>query len=642
MKPTLYLPLTEEKALALAAYNAHPAVVLSGWEISEIACALVIQNALSLDEHMRADKSEKSLAELITIGTQVDEAKGVGEFSRIIAARFDRLKFKAGLEGLSKIPARLLEQDVIEEGGFLDGEGKWDFKHNAELPARLNPLTEEFAAPDGKLFTLTSQQARTFKIFQSELDESLDVQAVAGGGKSFLVERMVDTLGRFQPLVLAYTQVQLKAIMDRVGSDRVMGMTFGQLATECLERDQTKPYRRGGKRARPSHQLRSDEIAKRLDFKSMGALSEWQVASICNRMLMKFCHSDDKQIGAQHIPLLDTPLSEVEKAVLVENARNYWLQTTEPTDPKLELPLRGYHRIKHLSLASDTFIDPKYTHILVDESHDLTWPMCSFLDRSTLPVITLGDACQRIDGNFSRRSPATRRREIFHSIRAGRQIEGVVNPLIERNPVIQVPQMEGSRSRDTKVVFYDTATIPTEPTTILCHSEWGVFEWFQRLGNASARFSLLPGVEKAFRMFVLDCIELYNNRVRPSHNALFKYTSWSSLRKDKSGNDPAFNRIEQMLNKGYTSSDFEASLQWLDDSGRAPIKLGRVSDARNTEVDCVMLAPDLLTNVAVGDKIGAAKAFASVYTGGTRAKFKLIVPGVTRDWATDISARARK
>lgn len=642
MKPTLHLPLTEEKALALAAYNAHPAVVLSGWTISEIACALVIQNALSLDAHMRADKSEKSLAELIKIGTQVDEAKGAGEFSRVIAARFDRLKFKAGLEGLSLIPARLLEQDVIEEGGFLDDDGKWNFKHNAELPARLNPFTEEFAAPNGKLFTLTSQQARTFKIFKTELDESLDVQAVAGGGKSFLVERMVDTLGHFQPLVIAHTQVQLNAILDRVGRSRVTGMTFGQLATECLERDKTKPYRRGGFRAKPSHKLRPDEVAKRLDFKPMGDIPAWQVATICNRMMMRFCFGDDNEIGAQHIPSLDSALSEVDKAMLVEYARNFWQQTTEPTDPKLELPLRGYHRIKHLALTPDAYIDPKYTHILVDESHDLTWPMCTFLDRSNLPVITLGDACQRIDGNFSRRSPATRRREIFHSIRAGRQIEGVVNPLIERNPVIQVPQMEGSQSRDTKIVFYDTPTIPTEPTTILCHSEWGVFEWFQRLGNASARFSLLPGADRAFRMFVLDCIELYNNRVRPSHSALFKYTSWTSLRKDQTGNDPAFNRIEQMLKKGYTSLDFEASFRLLDQSGDAPIKLGRVSDARNTEVDCVMLAPDLLTTIGVGDRIGAAKAFASVYTGGTRAKYKLIVPGVTRDWATDIAARARK
>lgn len=642
MKTTLYLPLTEEKAAALAVYNAQPALVIAEWTIAEIAAASVIQNMPSFaGQGQRVDKAEKAIAELISIGLQVDEATGAGAFGRLIAARFNRAAFNAGLDALSQIPARLLDQDLVNARGYLLKDGTWNFEYTAELPAILNPLTEEFVSRSGKLFKLTSQQARTYEIFKSELDESIDIQAVAGSGKSFLVERMVDVLERFNPLLLAYTQVQLNAIQERIGHGRITGMTFGALATHCLERDQTKPYRRGGKRAMRTHQLTHSVVAERLGFGPVGELQPWRVADICNRAMRRFCFSKEVTLDASHLPQIDTPLTDLDRTVLVQYAQRYWQQTTEPTDPKLDLPLRGYHRIKHLSLAEDAFLDRSFTHVIIDESHDLSWAMCAFLDRCPQPVITLGDACQRMDGHFGRRSPATRKREMVHSIRAGRQIEGVVNTLIERNPVVQVSQMEGNRDRDTKVVLYDTASIPTEPTTILCNSEWGLFEWFQRLGNAGARFSMLPTAEAAFRLFVSNCIELFNNRIRPTHNALFKYTSWASLRKDMAG-DPAFVRIERMLEKGYQSTDFDASMHWLDQTGNAPIKLGRVSDARNTEVDCVMLAPDLLLNVDSGDRFGAARAFASVYTGGTRARFKLIVPGEIRDWAATMAMKAKR
>lgn len=642
-KPTLFLPLSEENADQLAAFDSKPADLFAQWTIAEISTASVIQNSAVFEgQALRADKTEKALADLIEIGQQIEEAKCAGEFGKLMAARFNREAFAAGLGTLMHIPARLLETEMVAAESYLHPSGRWDFDFKIQLSKEVNPFTEQFHTQDGEAFTLTTQQARTFRVFQTELDESMDVQALAGTGKTFMIERMVDSLSRYRPLLLAYTQVQLQALMSRIGADRVVGMTFGQLATECLERDQTKPHRRGGKRAWSTHQVAPSVVADRLGFGPVGGIAPWQVAQTCNRMVMRFCFGKDTEIDARHIPAMDTILSEIDKIALVQYAQLFWQQTVEPTDLRFELPLRGYHRIKHLSLAQDAFIDPSYTHIIIDESHDLTWAMCAFLDRCPQPVITLGDACQRLDGNLSKRSPATRHREVVHSIRAGRQIEAVVNPLIEQNPVVHVGHLEGSRERDTKVVYYDSAEIPTEPTTILCNSEWGLFEWFQRLGNSGAHFSLLPGADKAFRLFVLDCIELFNNHVRPSHSALFKYTSWTSLRKDMGKDDSAFIRIERMLKKGYKSTDFETSLQLLDTTGRAPIKLGRVADARNAEVDAVMLAPDLLATIERGDRLGAAKALASIYTGGTRARYKLIVPGEVRDWATDLAAKANR
>ena len=104
----------------------------------------------------------------------------------------------------------------------------------------------------------------------------------------------------------------------------------------------------------------------------------------------------------------------------------------------------------------------------------------------------------------------------------------------------------------------------------------------------------------------------------------------------------SFHRIDRMLRKGYSAKDFEASLLALDASGNAPIKLGRVVDAKNMEIDTVMLAPDLLGDVRPGDRIATGSAFAALYTAGTRARHQLIVPGYLKDWASDMSRKAKK
>ncbi|MEN1450922.1 helicase, partial [Pseudomonas aeruginosa] len=91
-----------------------------------------------------------------------------------------------------------------------------------------------------------------------------------------------------------------------------------------------------------------------------------------------------------------------------------------------------------------------------------------------------------------------------------------------------------------------------------------------------------------------------------------------------------------MLSQKYQIEDFEKALQQLDLSGGASLKLGRVMDARNSEIDSVMLAPDLLGEVATGDRVSASMAFAALYTAGTRARYRLIVPGYLKDWANDV------
>lgn len=639
---TLFMPLTEARVARLTEAKDRPARVIEQCDNAECSAIFVIQHlgALSKVAAPRV-KIEKQLAEMIKIGQQMYAADSAGAFANTIAQRFSYRDFQSGLGLLYTLNIRLMDAEAFAEKAYLFDDGLWDYGFSERHWRLLTPCTEHFENAHGESFTLTTQQSRSYRTFLTEHDEHLHVQALAGTGKTHMIEKMIDSLDRYRPLVLAFTKPQLASLLSRVGHGRVEGMTFGQLASGFFDDLLAGGKYRKEARSFPSYQLSVDKIATRLHFASVDNFSASQVANLCQRAVASFCYGSDRVISAKHIPVFRNKLSSLDQEVLVTYATRLWQETVTPTSDHLQLPLRGYHRIKQLALTDEHRINPAYTHIIVDEAHDLPGPMAQFLDKCTQPVITFGDACQRLDGQLAKRGEHVRQREIYHSVRAGRQVETVINLLIDQNPAVRVHPLEGNRERDTRIVYYDKAVIPEQPTTILVNSEWGLFEWFQRLSAANADFALLPGAMSTFEKFARECIRLFHNNTPPSHGALFRYPEWLDIKADMI-NDPSFIQIERMLKKGYTENDFSLSLNKLNTSGNAPIKLGRVFDAKNMEIDSVMLAPDLMINGQPGDSLSVSKAFSALYVGGTRARFQLIVPGHLRDWALDQATQIDK
>lgn len=635
----MFLPLDRQQANLLTADDSLPEEHLAQWTVSSLASVLAIQSVTGIATlGSPLTRLEKSLAGLIEAGVDMERAGQRPAFTALVASRVNKGQFALGLSLLRSISAKLLYPDDVDAEDYLTEAGKWDFDFAARHSEALNPFNHPAVDAQGQTFYLSDQQARTFHFMRAEMDEDFHLQALAGTGKTFMIERMIDCLSAYRPLVLAMTKVQLDALQLRVGAGRVDGMTCSQLANQSLGQDLTK----GGTRAYRVSKMRvrvdMRQIAEHLGFQQIGPLTPKQVASVTSRAVYRFCISPDREIGLQHLPAVGSACTAADKAMLVRCAWLLWNETLYPSATGVELPVRGYHRIKQASLDPGVTMLPGYTHVIVDEAHDMPVPMAQFLDRSSIPVITLGDTCQRMDGVSLERAPTVRRREIYQSIRSGLEMETAVNTLIEKNPVVSVHPLQGNRQQDTEVTFYSRAAIPERPTTILVWSEWGLFEWFQRLGAAEAKFSLLPGIEAGFRWFVLDCIGLYREGLRPSHAAIFKFTTWDDLRSEVGKGEDAFARIDRMLEKGYTERHFESSLMQMDQTGQAPYKLGTVASAKNTERDSVMLTPELLQSTG-SNRQDAARAFAAIYTGGTRARNQLYVPGHLKDWAVDVAAR---
>lgn len=638
-----FLPLSPETAQQLV-QNQH---VLASLQVPELAAVLLIQNLPSLVRAgQTAPRIEAALAKALSAGLDSSAEHGPQIFGQAVAERFSPVAFREGLGLLDGLMFNLLEVDEVAERMYLKPDGSWDFSFRIEHAAQLNPLKEAIATETGETFFLTTPQFRIFKTLRSELDEHLNLQGLAGVGKTSMISTLLEYLKPEETLLLAHTSQQLKALTARLGSKKFVGMTFGQLASQLLFTPPTVYRRPDRQRYQPTYQMADADVAKVLSLQTVGSLSTKRVADICRRTVQSFCYSSSREISADNIPLVDGSLSDADRAALLGYSNLMWQEITQPRllfdGKKTHLPIRVYHLLKLLSLDTSISLNlATYRHIVIDEAHDLSAPLLQFLDRCPQATCTLGDVCQRLDGLPARRGKHVRQREISQSVRSGRQMEVILNPLIAAHPRAELAPLVGARDKKTIIEYYDRSDIPDDGTTILVKGEWGVFEWFQRLAGAGASFCMMPESEKQLRRFVNDCIELYHHGSPPKHAVLFRHSSWESLAATYA-NDYSFKTIETMLERGYISNDFERSMEKMDRTGHAKILLGRVSDARSLEMDKVMLGRDLLSPIRKGDIDEAAKVFAGLYTGSSRARYKLIVPGHLRDWMVDQSAKVKK
>ena len=185
--------------------------------------------------------------------------------------------------------------------------------------------------------------------------------------------------------------------------------------------------------------------------------------------------------------------------------------------------------------------------------------MLQILDRSPQAVITLSDELQNLNGMAAARNHVIRQRNITQSVRLGKQVEHVINPLIQAHPGATKELFAGRADQCTHLQHYSGWHIPQQATTVIVADEFDLFAWFQRLTHAGVSFKLARSTFKDFMVFAQDCIELYQQGIRPRHGLIFRYASWDALTAAMSGN-PSFDAIARMLEKGYTLADFQTAV----------------------------------------------------------------------------------
>lgn len=627
----LVLPITDIETLELQGSSTIGSWA-DGASKTELAAVFLIQKVptLSADRKNVAVLLERALSDVLTV---IQSPDALSDFRKTVSSTWSQDEFNEGLRLLEREQVGLLnEEERISD--LLNNDGTWNFNHVTTLAQTRDPFVHELEIRPGYPSQFTEPQGRIITQALADLEESVHIQGTAGGGKTHLVRALVEAFGADKTLLLAQTRPQLNALVNRIGNPHVRAETFASLSYQMLMKEPGLAQAEIAKRSSSQYLVSDQDIARQFSMQQVATLVPDKVAEMGRKTITSFCNSSDTQIGEHHLPRTADRLTVPNKQVLVAYARRMWSEIESPSSKEFMLPLRGYHRIKMLSLRGIQ-IPEGVTHVIVDESHELSGSMVQILDASPMAVITLGDQYQRLSGTIQSRRQSIRTREIHQNVRAGRQIESVLNPIMEKHPASTMTPIVGNAMKRTFVSFYDKPTVPDHPTMILVRDEWSLLEWMQRLSHSQARFAILPGAHYSLKSLMKGCIDLFQLGIRSSHPYLFRYPSWDSLADSQQSNN-AFQRIARMLKKGYTHNDFDNSFASMVPLDKAKITLGRVDDAKNMEVDSVVLAPELLESIDGGSTpVQLANKLSAIYTAASRARYELIVPGYLRDWLED-------
>jgi hypothetical protein len=326
----------------------------------------------------------------------------------------------------------------------------------------------------------------------------------------------------------------------------------------------------------------------------------------------------------------------VTRHALVKYAQAIWDDTILPALSDFSMPVWGYHKVKWVAL-NKWQIPSGYTHVLVDECHNLAKSQLQIFDASPQAVISLGDKFQNLKGRSQQRSEDVRNRKIACSVRSGSLLEDLVNPIIANHSREDTAIFQGNRLNSFSITYYNKPRMPEKPAAIVVDDMWGVFEWAQRIAHKGLYVNLLTNKDDLDR-FVTDCIDFFYGYAQPRHMELLGFSSWDKL-VERYHKNQSFQKVHRMLCNNYSQKIWrENSDKFFRDIPQA-YSLGRVEDIRNHEFDSVMLLPDMINRAWFANSENKAARYSSVYVAITRARRQLILPENLRSWIEELSAR---
>jgi hypothetical protein len=376
-------------------------------------------------------------------------------------------------------------------------------------------------------------------------------------------------------------------------------------------------------------------LAQQLNIIGLGSLDALATMDICLRMLELYCRSRDYTLSAKHTPDLHNPLSRADSMVLLEYSSRLWTYVQANPEWGRRTGFEVLLMIKCASLEG-CVMSPRYSHVLVDESQDVPASLLQILERGRQVLVTLGDEYQHADNDVVARKHSVRQSTIGFSVRSGRNIEQLVNPLISRHSRKTKEPFEGARCADVGIEEYPEAFVPPEDCVVLTASLWDTMKWAIQLRNLKCPFSFYSSREqKSLWCFMTTAIGLFNPRFHQqseeaAHPYFSEWTSWQQVR-GANQHDDSFIWVEGELEKGFRVADVTQMSILVGQPGRSCM-LMRAEEAGGMEFDYVLLTPGLLTTSMFEDAYEFDQRICAVYIAISRAKQRLYVPYKVHDW----------
>lgn len=630
MDARLFLPISQPQLSRVLDANIGLEESLEGFDLPQFASLTLLQTLSSLPIE-QASRAEFLLSRALdALNAQASDV-GVAELRRMMSSALDRARIDAGYSLIEDYGIALLEPDLVGWRSYLNEQHGWDTHFSERHRQRLRERLLQVALPSGEERLLTSQQSGVYRTVVAQADDHLHVQGYAGSGKSLLIHALLDLLRRDERrvLVLAERSRQLRALMTGMeGQGQVEGLTFGQLAAVITPPDLIGKAQRGQYYEHTSRNPMSDEeMARHLGVHEAAGCSAIRIVRWARQTVARFCMTGDAEIGEQHLP--DDVDDAMVRQLVLHHSCELWSATIAPGAGDFRPPLRAAHRIK-LAALQQWRIPGDYSHVLLDESHDLSKPILQILDVSPQAAISFGDEYQSLRRRANARANTIKRCLITHSVRSPKAIEAIANPIIQAHPGETKDPFLGHRKFRAEVIYYSAAEVPSRPAAVLVKDLWELFDWAQRL--ASRGVTIRPLSDFAgLGQFVDDCMELYSHGTRARHGTLFRYHSWDDVRRAFSRHR-SFHRMDQFLQSGTQREHWQAITKHVALRATEGYALGMIEDVRNLEFADVMLAPRIVTDLWSEEAKVRTEATSAVYVAVTRAQHRLWVPSSLRDW----------
>ncbi|ANH97528.1 hypothetical protein A8L59_08965 [Pseudomonas koreensis] len=627
LSTAVYLPVTDETCASLL--QPEGATTLGELTDAQLAAVLVIQNlAQAAEKDLTATAVEKVLARLIAWA--VDGRTGLlSEAQRL----FDPRQLYFGLNALRRLNLRLLLAEEVAAQDYLLPDGKWDDEFKTRHHAVNNPFSQQMISPIQRERWLSPAQDKLVRTFRANLDEDLHVQGYAGIGKSHLLGALTECLEPRKTLLLARTPEKLATLSQRMGitGDRKPGITFEAFARGLIH------GRRPQTTATAVRLASKQSVAQALNILGFRGHDAQRTFNVCLETLERYCQSRDYSLSAQHLPYFQLSLSSLESKVLLEYSSRVWSYLEANPAWGRQSGFEALLLIKRASLAG-CVVPPRYTHVLIDESQDIPASLLQIIERGRQVLITLGDEYQHASRDLVKRKREVRQSDITYSVRSGRNVERLVNPLISRHSEKTKVPFEGAREADVGIEFYPQGFVPPEGCVVLTASPWDTMMWAMQLHDANCLFSF-PDMkaQRDLEHFMTTAIELFKvdyysaeHSEKGPHRYFSDLPDWQQVRAANQF-DEAFLWVEAELQKGFKVADLTRLNRMIGAPGKSCM-LMQAQEAGGMEFDRVLLTPELLTNVKFKDAYAFDERICAVYIAISRARQQLYLPYDVVEW----------
>lgn len=626
----VFLPVTGETCASLL--GADGADVLATLTDAELAAILVIQHlSVAAEEDLTPNAIERVLSKLIAWAADTKHLAANGlllEAQRL----FDPRKLHSGGKVAKRLNLRFLSTDEVTARDYLLSNGKWDVGFRGRHYRRNNPFSEQMVTPRHRERWLSPAQDKLVRTFRANLDEDLHVQGYAGIGKSHLLGTLLECLRPGGALLLAHTPGKLEALRKRIGDahSSKAGLTFIEFAQLLLNGPRPRPVNAAPKL------LSKRALSQELNIIGVRGYDAQATLNICLKVLKSYCQSRDATLSAKHLPYFNQPLSNLDARVLLQYSSQLWVYLESNPAWGSRVEFEALIAIKRASLSGGV-VPARYTHVLIDESQDLPASLMQIIERGRQVLITLGDEYQQAGGAFVDRGREVRRSEVAYSVRSGRNVESLVNPLIYRHSSKGKIPFEGASSTDVSIKHYPQGFLPPEGCVVLAASRWDMMKWIIQMDAAGRALAPSTETQQDLKKFMATAIALfrpdfYSVEQIPDgpHMDFSELSDWQQVR-DANRYDESFLWVETALEKGFNVADMNQLKGMLGQAANSCMVM-MAEQAGGMEFDVVLLTPQLLTTTKFRDVNEFDQRICAVYIAISRAKLKLYVPYDVAEW----------